>query len=371
MLTPNQIKNYTFTTTGRGAYKASEVDEFIEKVYVDFSSIYSERSSLVKKFSSLSNAIDEYNASKNAIATALVNAQAIADDTINNAKEKAEEIIREAEDQAKVIAEEKSINADKYAESKIASADEYHNNVMAEAQKLIEQSKIQSDEFIGQINLKINECIADANEKAAKILEEAYQNANNIREEANKVIISALGDYERVKNSVEAFKNDSLEVLKSIIPILENLSIEDSLGLKMNEQTEVEVPAAISINDVPKFSVESSFVEVTPEEESVSDDADDEVDADVDVNADDINVDVDTDIDIDADINIDIDVDVNADEVLRDIFKEADFEFKIPEINFDDIDTYTDPQFTDMPSEEEYAHAVSSEDANLFDEADD
>ena len=49
MLTPKELKKYEFQVVGRNAYKASEVDEFMETVYDSYEQMFRENAEIIKK----------------------------------------------------------------------------------------------------------------------------------------------------------------------------------------------------------------------------------------------------------------------------------------------------------------------------------
>ena len=153
MLSPNQIKMQTFTSAGRGAYRAADVDAFMQQVYISFTELMSENASMKKKFVSLSSIIDEYNAGKNAIATALVKAQAVADDTMLTAKTDAAQIVADAKDEANRILNETRTQAEAYAREKKETADAYFARAAQELQRVMAEAKAQKSEGKGLISI--------------------------------------------------------------------------------------------------------------------------------------------------------------------------------------------------------------------------
>ena len=146
MISPNQIKMQTFTSAGRGAYRAADVDAFMQQIYISYTELLSENASLKKKFASLSSIIDEYNAGKNAIATALVKAQAVADDTMRTAKADAQSIVSDAKEEANRILNETQQQAETYAREKKETADAYFDRAEHELQRVMSEAKEQSEQ---------------------------------------------------------------------------------------------------------------------------------------------------------------------------------------------------------------------------------
>ncbi|MDO4381217.1 MAG: DivIVA domain-containing protein, partial [Clostridia bacterium] len=112
MMVPNQIKMQSFSPAGRGMYKSNEVDAFMQRIYASYNELYNENAELKKKFASLRDIIEEYNAGKNAIATALVKAQTVADQTVESAKNAYDAMIADGEKKAKALVDEKTKEAE-------------------------------------------------------------------------------------------------------------------------------------------------------------------------------------------------------------------------------------------------------------------
>lgn len=227
MMVPSQIKAQTFTPTGRGTYKSGEVDSFIQRVYVNYNELYSENAELKKKFASLRDIIEEYNAGKNAIATALVKAQAIADETVKNAKAEAEASLLEAEEKAKKLVEEKTKEADGYAEEKKRLAEESFEKAKEDLERIMAQTREESERYIAQINEQARQIIDDANAKAAKIVASAYADAKMALDKKDEIVASAQKEFASVKAVLSAFKQDTLGLLRGLIPSLEALNVPE------------------------------------------------------------------------------------------------------------------------------------------------
>ncbi len=240
MIAPNQIKMQSFSAVGRGAYKSSEVDTFVSRIYASYSELYNENAELKKKFASLRDIIEEYNAGKNAIATALVKAQTIADQTVESAKNAYDAMIADGEKKVKELVEEKTKEAESYALEVKEKADAYLENVKAELQRATEQTKQESEKYVAEINEKAKAIIQNANEKAATIVANAYADAKRAEEKRDEIVLEAKKQLSTVKDELGAFKKDSINLMKDILPKLEALSIPE-----FEIETDAEEVAAI------------------------------------------------------------------------------------------------------------------------------
>ena len=60
MLTPKQLKARSFQMAGRNAYKASDVDEFLDEVYESYEQMFKENGELVKKLNLVADKLQGY-----------------------------------------------------------------------------------------------------------------------------------------------------------------------------------------------------------------------------------------------------------------------------------------------------------------------
>lgn len=270
MLSPNQIKMQNFTTAGRGAYRASEVDSFLQKVYFSYTELISENSNLKKKFASLSTIIEEYNAGKNAIATALVKAQTVADQTVESANTAAEEILGDAKEKAQALMAEKIKQAEDYAKEKKQAADDYFAKSETELQRIFADAQAQSAKYAEEINAQAQKIIADANEKASKIVSAAFKDAKEYRQKADDIIAKAKVEVETTKNSVAFFKDNTMSVLAQILPLIEQIELDEFVEPELDAfEDEAATDSASGVPEAPKFELNNLFEEVEATQEEV------------------------------------------------------------------------------------------------------
>ncbi|MFZ5966297.1 MAG: DivIVA domain-containing protein [Bacillota bacterium] len=102
MITPLEIQNKEFKKSVRG-YKESEVDEFLDKIIIDYEKLYKENIELKDKIALLNEQIERYASLEKTLNNTLVVAQSTAEEVTSNAHKKAELIVREAENKSKEI----------------------------------------------------------------------------------------------------------------------------------------------------------------------------------------------------------------------------------------------------------------------------
>ncbi|MBB6216973.1 cell division initiation protein [Anaerosolibacter carboniphilus] len=105
MITPLEIQNKEFKKVMRG-YKESEVDEFLDKIMIDYEKLYKDNIELKDKITLLQEQIDKYANLEKTLNNTLIVAQTTAEEVSSNAHKKAELIIREAENKGMAIIEE-------------------------------------------------------------------------------------------------------------------------------------------------------------------------------------------------------------------------------------------------------------------------
>ena len=105
MITPMEIHNKEFKRKVRG-YDQDEVDEFLDKIVVDYEKLYRENAELKDKINLQNEKMEHYTSLENTLQNTLLMAQKASEDIETNARKKAENIIKDAEQQGKNIIEE-------------------------------------------------------------------------------------------------------------------------------------------------------------------------------------------------------------------------------------------------------------------------
>ncbi len=100
MLTPQEVSERAFQKASFGGYNMSQVDEFLDILTGDYSALYSENAVLKSKMKVLVDKVEEYRSTEEAMRKALMTAQRMADELVQEAERKKEEILKEAEAQA-------------------------------------------------------------------------------------------------------------------------------------------------------------------------------------------------------------------------------------------------------------------------------
>ena len=244
MLTPDKIREKSFQTTGRGSYRAEDVDNFLSEVTASYEQMFKENGDLIKKITLLAKKIEEYRADEESLKMALLNAQKLADKIVAEAKETAEkenaeinaETARLHEIAEKVAAEVKE-NAEAEAEKIVADA-------KAEADKLLADANAQAKDILGNINRKVtHESLVyemlqkEASEFKGKLIN-MYKDHINLINQLPEIALEKLDEAEEtVEEPVE-------EVVEETVVDEEPVVIEEETPVVIDEIEDlVEEPA--------------------------------------------------------------------------------------------------------------------------------
>ncbi len=106
MITPLDIENKSFGKQTIGGYNASEVDDFLDELTLEYGKLYKENAELKLQREELDSNVGKYRNIENTLQNTLVMAQKTADEITAVAKQQAEQIIKDAEYKAKTSVDE-------------------------------------------------------------------------------------------------------------------------------------------------------------------------------------------------------------------------------------------------------------------------
>lgn len=101
MLTPQEVAEHAFTKASFGGYNMAMVDEFLDQVTADYTSLYKENTTLKAKMKVLADKVEEYRSTEDAMRKALLSAQRMADQMVAEAEVKKASIVQDAEAEAR------------------------------------------------------------------------------------------------------------------------------------------------------------------------------------------------------------------------------------------------------------------------------
>lgn len=100
MLTPQEVSEHAFTKSFNG-YNMTMVDEFLDILTADYTTLYKENATLKAKMKVLVEKVEEYRSTEDAMRKALMTAQKMADDLVAEAESKRSQLMQNAEVDAK------------------------------------------------------------------------------------------------------------------------------------------------------------------------------------------------------------------------------------------------------------------------------
>lgn len=155
MLTPAQVRNHQFSASGRGTYRASEVDDFFASVCDSYEQMFRENGELLKKIGLLADKVEEYKSDEDNIREALLTAQRMANKIISDAKADAEKRLSDASQKA----EQLTTDAQQKADDTITSAQKTAESLLADSRKksdeLINDAQRRADERINAVKRSV------------------------------------------------------------------------------------------------------------------------------------------------------------------------------------------------------------------------
>ena len=117
MMTPQEVSEHAFAKATFGGYNMAMVDEFLDALTVDYTTLYKENAALKSKMKVLVDKVEEYRSTEDAMRKALLTAQRMADNMVAEAENQKAELLRgvEAELQSRRARIQEEIAAERLA----------------------------------------------------------------------------------------------------------------------------------------------------------------------------------------------------------------------------------------------------------------
>ena len=175
MMTPQEVSSRAFARATLGGYNMAMVDEFLDLLTEDYTALYNDNAILKNKLKVLSDTVEEYRATDDAMRKTLLAAQRMAESMVADAEVKKTELVREAEEAARQrIAELRAeIAAEEY---RLQAAQESTAAYVAELARLYEGQR----DFLTSLS-HLAPKVADAEERvfsAVSDIEDAMSQLN-------------------------------------------------------------------------------------------------------------------------------------------------------------------------------------------------
>ena len=210
MISSKEIRQLDLTVTQNG-YNTKEVDSVLSECALTIDAYQKENEELYRKIELLAANIEEYRLEENAIKTALVTAEKMA-----------EKIKKESNDEATELLEKSRQEADSTVSSAKTEADKIISSAREYSSTLIEDKTNEASEIITNAQNKANEAINSAKIVAQDILDQAKQISEDLiskskaEKEAYEILTNTIkNDAKEFIEKVKALYNAELEALNS------------------------------------------------------------------------------------------------------------------------------------------------------------
>ena len=160
MLTPMDIHNHQFKKSIRG-YNENEVDDFLDKIVVDFEKLLRENERLQNDLALSDAELDKYRRLEKTMNDTLLMAQRTADDVISAARKNADEMKENTARECQNIREQARLEAQK----KIAAANAKRDAILKDYNKLISEK----NSFLLKVRTALESELAITNQNLSEI----------------------------------------------------------------------------------------------------------------------------------------------------------------------------------------------------------
>ena len=200
MISSKEIRQLDFAVTQNG-YNTKEVDSVINECALTIDAYQKESEELYHKMELLASKIEEYRLEENAIKTALVTAEKMAEKIKKESNEESTALLEKSRQEADLTVSNAKAEADKI----ISSARDYSST-------LIEDKTNEANEIITNAQNKANEAINSAKIVAQDILDQAKQISEDLisKSKAEKEA------YEILTNTIKSDAKEFIEKVKSL-----------------------------------------------------------------------------------------------------------------------------------------------------------
>lgn len=232
MISAKELLEVEFAVTQSG-YSTQEVDFVVEKVVETLQSYEKQSDELYHKMEVLATKVEEYRQEENAIKSALVSAEKLA-----------ESIKKQASDESKKLVDESSATATATVDEAKEKANKIVSEANAYAKNIIEQKDNEAKEIITNAQTKANEAINSAKIVAADIMDQAKAISDDLiskskaEKEAYEILIGAI------KSDAKEFIAKAKELYTAQLDILNSANLEVK-----SDETQVADDKISEIND--------------------------------------------------------------------------------------------------------------------------
>lgn len=142
MITPQELETKEFGVSFRG-YNKDEIDDFLDALLVDYERIYKENGSMKSKMNVLAEKIEEYKKEEDSLRNALMTAQKLGENMVEEAKTKSENMVEDAKRKSELIIKDAQVKAEKILSTM--------NAQICQERKKLEEAKREADVFRARV----------------------------------------------------------------------------------------------------------------------------------------------------------------------------------------------------------------------------
>ncbi len=281
MLTPDQLKEHSFTLMENGCYSAEEVNRYFGEVIASYNQMYRENGELIRKISILANKVQDYRRDEDNIRNALLNAQRSSERILADAKKQADEIIAGANRQMRDIVDGREgivTHAKEEAERLLSEARVSAENIVSEAMQQSEEIQFTAKAAAGESQTNAQNAaekiLADANQEAMEILTYTKQDAQSILTQAQQQAQQIIDEARKnAQMELDAAKKEAAKLVE-----MHKAAAEQAAAVKTDIQQEIadalpttEPADNEAIQDIPAADEEDLSAESTEVPENFSD----------------------------------------------------------------------------------------------------
>jgi cell division initiation protein len=147
MMTPQEVAEYTFTRVKLGGYHVTDVDDFMEKVTTDYTTLYKDNAVLKSKLKVLATKLAEYRQTEESMRSLVASARTMAEDIKAQAEATRQQMLAEADQEvAEYRAQLRSQIAD--AEAQLAAAQQSTREFVTTVRNLV----LRENDFLDQLS---------------------------------------------------------------------------------------------------------------------------------------------------------------------------------------------------------------------------
>lgn len=207
------IMEKTFKKSGMSGYKIDEVDSFLAEIGQEMDKVVAENNDFKNKLSILASKLEEYKKDEQSLRDALIGAQKLGSNIVNEAKSKAEKLILDAKFQSETLLKEAQDNAGKTI-----------NNIKIQIEKE-QQSLSRIQKEVSNFKSKLLS-IYKSHLDLITTMPEIQPNEVKTREQVNENKVNVSNDVQN-KNEMKENLSKTQQILKEKLAQTQKIKIEN------------------------------------------------------------------------------------------------------------------------------------------------